>query len=102
LRRRYEDIRRRGVEVVALAPGAEEKTAAFAATRHLPFPCLADPRREAYAAYGVEARLSSLGQRPALFAIDRAGIVRYAFVGRQQWQVGDVDEALAALAGKAS
>ena len=34
----------------------------------------------------------------ALYAIDRHGIVRYAFLGSQQWQLGDIDEALAALA----
>ncbi len=45
----------------------------------------------------MESHLYSLGQRPALYAVDREGIVRYAFLGSQQWQVGDVDEALAAL-----
>jgi peroxiredoxin len=97
LRRRYSGIRARQVEVVALAPGDVEETGAFAAACELPFPCLADRERSVYRAYGVESRLLSLGQRPALFAIDVEGIVRYAHVGTQQWQVGDVDEALAAL-----
>jgi hypothetical protein len=39
----------------------------------------------------------SLGQRPALYAVDERGIVHYAYVGTQQWQLGDVDDALAAL-----
>jgi peroxiredoxin len=97
LRGRYGEIRSRGVEVLALAPGTLEETGAFVAARELPFPALADPGREVYRAYDVESRLFSLGQRPALYAIDREGIVRYAFLGSQQWQVGDVDEALAAL-----
>ena len=69
----------------------------FAAARGNPFPLLADPQRAVYLAYGVESRLLSLGQRPALFSIDRSGLVRYAFLGTQQWQLGDLDEALAAL-----
>lgn len=84
--------------MLALAPGTLEETGAFAAVRELPFPCLADPELDVYRAYEVESHLLSLGQRPALYAIDREGIVRYAFLGTQQWQVGDTDEALAALA----
>jgi peroxiredoxin len=98
LRRQYPAIRERGVEVVALAPGTREETGPFAAAQELPFPCLADPDRRVYGAYEVESDLLSLGQRPALYAIDEQGIVRYAFLGKQQWQVGDVDEALTALA----
>ena len=98
MRERYDEIRGTGVEVLALAPGSLDQTDAFAAARGIPFPLLADPQRAVYRAYGVESRLLSLGQRPALFAIDRDGIVRYAFLGTQQWQLGDIDEALVALA----
>jgi peroxiredoxin len=97
LRGRYEEFRGRGVEILALAPGSVEETQAFAVARDLPFPCLADPAREVFRAYDVESRLLSLGQRPALYAVDLEGIVRYAFLGTQQWQVGDADEALLAL-----
>jgi peroxiredoxin len=102
LRRRYTEIQERGVEVLALAPGDVDQTGAFAAARELPFPCLADPSLEVYRCYEVESRLLSLGQRPALYAVDREGILRYAFLGTQQWQVGDVDEALSALEAAAA
>jgi peroxiredoxin len=97
LRGRYREIRERGVEVLALAPGTLEETGAFVVAQGLPFPCLADPELEVYRAYEVESHLLSLGQRPGLYAVDREGTVRYAFLGTQQWQVGDTDEALAAL-----
>ena len=84
--------------MLALAPGSIDQTDAFAAARGIPFPLLADPQRDVYRAYQIESRLLSLGQRPALFAIDLGGVVRYAFLGTQQRQLGDVDEALAALA----
>lgn len=86
------------MEVLALAPGTLEETGAFATAQDMPFACLADPELDVYRAYEVESHLLSLGQRPALYAIDREGIIRYAFLGTQQWQVGDTDEALAALA----
>ena len=99
MREQYDEIRSKGVEILALAPGSLDQTGAFAAARGIPFPLLADPQLDVYRAYQVESRLLSLGQRPALYAIDRDGIIRYAFLGTQQWQLGDTDEALAALAG---
>jgi methyl-accepting chemotaxis protein len=98
LRERYDEIHATGVEVLAVAPGSLDQAEVFAAARGIPFPLLTDPQRAVYRAYGIESRLLSLGQRPALFAIDRNGVVRYAFLGTQQWQLGDVDDALAALA----
>ena len=98
MRERYDEIRGKGIELLALAPGTLDQTGAFSAAHALPFPLLADPQFEVYRTYQVESRLRSLGQRPALYAIDRAGVVRYAFLGTQQWQLGDIDEALAALA----
>ena len=99
MRERYDEIRGKGIEILALAPGSIEETGAFATARRIPFPLLADPEREVFRTYQVESRMRSLGQRPALYAVDRDGVVRYAFLGTQQWQLGDVDEALAALAG---
>lgn len=98
MRERYDEIRDKGVEVLALAPGSLEQTGAFAAAHRIPFPLLADPQLEVYRTYQVESRLLSLGQRAALYAIDRDGLVRYAFLGAQQWQLGNTDQALAALA----
>jgi len=98
LRERHDEIRGQGVEILLLAPGTLDQTGAFAAALRLPFPLLADPQRDVYRAYHVESRLLSLGQRPAPYAIDRQGIVRYAFLGTQQWRLGNIDEALAALA----
>lgn len=96
MREQHPRIRAAGVEVLAVAPAGLAEAGRVAAT--LPFPLLADPGLDVFRAYRVESRLLSLGQRPALYAIDVDGIVRYAFLGTQQWQLGDVDEALAALA----
>jgi len=35
----------------------------------------------------VVNKLSSLGQRPAVFVVDRTGIVRFDSIGKQQWQI---------------
>ena len=46
----------------------------------LPFPLLADPDGEVIRRYGVWDEEGKIA-RPAIFVIDRAGIVRYAYVG---------------------
>jgi peroxiredoxin len=94
-------IQRQGVEVLALAPAGQQETAAFASTQAIPFPLLADPALDVFSSYDVQSRLFSLGQRPALYAIDTAGIIRYAFLGRQQWQLGEIEQALAAITAAA-
>ena len=47
--------------------------------------------------YNVESKIASLGQRPALFVIDKQGMVRYAHVGAQQWDIPPVEEVLDAI-----
>ncbi len=39
----------------------------------------------------------SVGQRPGLFIVDRAGIVRYAYLGNQQWEIPPNREVLQQL-----
>lgn len=97
MRGQYNDLHQNGVEVLALAPSRIDEAQRFAATNRIPFPLLADPTLRVFRAYQVESHLLSLGQRPALYAVDCNGIVRYAYLGSQQWQLGSIDEALAAL-----
>lgn len=92
---RYDDLVDAGAEVLAIAPAGLEKTASFARAHGVPFPCLADPDRQAYASYEVESTVASLGQRPALFVVDRDGVVRYAHIGWQQWEIPRIDEVVA-------
>jgi len=56
-----------------------------------------DPDRQVYRQYDVKSTFISLGQRPGLFVIDREGVVRYAYLGRQQWEIPTVDETLRQL-----
>jgi peroxiredoxin len=97
LRERYDELQGRGVEVLALAPASREETAAFAGAQAIPFPLLADPALDVFSSYDVQSRFFSLGQRPALYAIDTARVVRYAFLGSQQWELGEIDQALSTI-----
>ena len=96
--RRFAD---RGAEVLAVAPHDVAECARYAGLAGLPFPLLADPRRRVFARYDVRWTLGSLGQRPGLYVIDRDGVVRYALLGAQQWEIPANSDVLAALAALA-
>lgn len=83
----YQEFLAAGAEVVAIVGDSVEAARSYFEKNRLPFPCLADPNHEIYDRYRVETKMLSLGQRPGLFILDRHGIVRYAHVGSQQWEI---------------
>ncbi len=53
MRRHHEDFRSRGVEVVAVAQGTGEEAAGICRSLGVESPCLGDPGKDAYAAFGL-------------------------------------------------
>jgi peroxiredoxin Q/BCP len=97
LRDDIERFRELGATVVAVAPDTVEGVARYLARNPLPYPVVADPDHRVFDAYDVQSRLVSLGQRPAVFVVDRKGVVRFDAVGAQQWQIPSDDEVLGVL-----
>ena len=71
--------------------------ARFVRDSDYPFPILADVDHAAFDAYDVVSKLTSLGQRPAVFVVDRTGIVRFDSIGTQQWEIPSNDDVLSVL-----
>ena len=80
-----------------IAPDTLGNARTFFEQHQLPFPGLVDESLAVYEQYDVQSRLLSLGQRPGLFIVDKSGIVRYAYVGTQQWEIPSNTEVLAQL-----
>lgn len=97
MRDRYPEFEQRRARVIAIAPDARENARRYFERESIPFTCLADEDRGVFRLYDVKSTLASLGQRPGLFIIDAEGIVRYAYLGWQQWEIPTVDETLAEL-----
>jgi len=97
LRDRYSEFQERGAEVIAIAPDTVENARRYFEQNEIPFPCLPDPDRTVFRQYDVRSAMVSLGQRPGLFVIDKEGLVRYAYLGWQQWEIPSVDETLEQL-----
>ena len=86
-----------GAQVVAIAPDTAEGVAKFVDGNQYPFPLLPDADHVVFDAYDVVSTLMSLGQRPALFVVDQAGVVRFDSIGTQQWQIPSNDNVLAVV-----
>ena len=97
MRDRYSEFTERGAEIVAIAPDTLDSARSFFERENLPFQSLADPDRAVFRMYDVKSAMISLGQRPGLFIVDKDGIVRFAHLGFQQWEIPSVDETLAQL-----
>ena len=80
-----------------MAPDSVENSRRHFEREDIPFPCLGDPDRRVFRMYDVKSAMISLGQRPGLFIIDAEGVVRYAYLGFQQWEIPSVEDTLKEL-----
>lgn len=90
-----------GARLVAVAPESPESVEKFVRSSPYPFALLPDPDHTVFDAYDVVSTMMSLGQRPAAFVVDGAGVVRFDSIGTQQWQIPSTDNVLAAVAALA-
>jgi peroxiredoxin len=97
LRDQYGEFQSRHAEVLAIAPDSVEHSKRYFEREDIPFPCLGDRDRRVFRQYDVKSAMISLGQRPGLFIIDADGIVRYAHLGFQQWEIPPVVDTLKEL-----
>jgi peroxiredoxin len=86
-----------GAHVVAIAPDTADGVAKFVEGNEYPFSLLADADHTVFDAYDVVSTMMSLGQRPALFVVDREGVVRFDSIGTQQWQIPSNENVLDVL-----
>ena len=104
MREAYETIQSLGAEIVAISAETLETVQSAAIGARLPFPVLSDASLTAIDRYGVRHEHEPQGKRiarPAIFIIDRQGLVRYAHVGehpRDRPALGSLLLALESLA----
>lgn len=97
MRDRISEFEERDAQLLAIAPDTPEHARDYFQRNAIPFPCLADPDRQVFRQFDVKSAMVSLGQRPGLFIVDGEGIVRYAYLGWQQWEIPSVDDTLREL-----
>jgi peroxiredoxin len=97
LREDYARFTEAGASIVAIAPESTAAVERYVGQHPVPYTIVSDSDHAVFDAYDVASRALSLGQRPALFVIDRAGVVRFDTVGTQQWQIPTNEQVLEVL-----
>jgi peroxiredoxin Q/BCP len=97
LRQDYQEFTGQDAEIVVIAPDTMGNARSFFTNNPVPFIALVDDALEVYDLFDVQSKWISLGQRPGLFIIDKQGILRYAYIGAQQWEIPANQEVLAQL-----
>ena len=73
--------------MVVIAPDTLGNARDYFSQNPVPFTVLIDNKLEVYQQFDVQSKWFSLGQRPGLFIIDKAGVVQFAYIGAQQWEI---------------
>jgi peroxiredoxin len=87
LRQEYGKFFQLNSEIVVIAPDTKDNAQDFLSRNPMPFITLVDDSLAVYQEFDVQSKLISLGQRPGLFIIDKTGVVQFAYVGAQQWEI---------------
>lgn len=97
LQQDYEKFAALGAEIIVIAPDTMENAQQYFSKNPVSFDALVDDSLEIYKMFDVQSKWTSLGQRPGLFILDQAGIVRFAYIGKQQWEIPSNEVVLAQL-----
>jgi peroxiredoxin len=88
----YAEIRKAGADVAAVATDSPKSSAGLRQQLSLPFPILCDSQRAIVKAWGVFNAEEKGGIAiPAVFVIDRAGMVRFASVDSMTARISATD-----------
>ena len=95
MRDKFEEYERRGIQIVAIYGQGINAVRSFAEREQLPFPVLVDGDRSVIRRYGVYVRINLESwnmARPSTVLVDREGVVRFVFIGRNQldWQTHEM------------
>jgi peroxiredoxin len=81
----YAEFEKRGVPILVVDAQERFRARHWKQARQYPFPILSDPTARVCALYGVAKQLMVHDEwvnLPAAFVVDKAGILRYAYVGK--------------------
>ena len=86
-----------GAEVVVVAPDTMNNSQQFFSKNPVPYVAVVDDSLEVFQLFDVQSKWYSMGQRPGLFIIDKDGVVQFAYIGLQQWEIPTNDLVLAKI-----
>jgi peroxiredoxin len=93
LRQDYNNFIDQQAEVIIIGPEDDRAFKEFWLREKMPIPGIADPQHVIAKLYGQEVKILKMGRMPALFVIDREGLMRFRHHGKAMSDIpqnGDV------------
>jgi peroxiredoxin len=97
LRQDYAKFQQRGVEIIALGPDGPNAFKRYWQENDIPFIGCADIKSRVSDLFYQEVNLLKLGRMPALFIIDKAGVIRYSHYGDSMADIPQDSEVLSLI-----
>lgn len=94
LRQDYDEFSRRGAEIIALGPDGPRTYQRFWELENMPFVGVPDIKSKIADKYYQEVNLIKLGRMPAVFVIDKNGMIRYKHYASSMSDIPDNNEIL--------
>lgn len=92
LRQDYHEFSRRGAEIIALGPDGPRAYQRFWESENMPFVGVPDIKSKIADEYYQEVNLLKLGRMPAVFVIDKNGMIRYKHYASSMSDIPDNNE----------
>ena len=99
MKKDYKEFTSRNATIVVVAPHSAEKVAEYWKKEELPMIGVPDEDGKLADLYGQEWKLLKLGRMPALFVIDRKGVLAFAQYGTSMSDIPKNSEMLKVLDG---
>jgi peroxiredoxin len=91
---RFVDLK---IELIAFGPEKESDFRDYWQKHDMPFPGIADPQHTTANQYGQEVKRLKLGRMPALFIIDKEGLIRFKHLGQSMSDIPTNNDVLAMI-----
>lgn len=97
LRQDFQKFVDRDAEIIAVGPEDAAAFSSFWESREMPFTGIPDPKHKIGKLYGQKVDMLKLGRMPALFVIDKKGVIRYSHYGNSMSDIPPDHDVLALL-----
>lgn len=97
MRQDFSKFEQRGAAIIVIGPDSADAFRKYWHENDLPFIGLADRRSRVAARYQQEVNLFKFGRMPALFVLDRQGVIRFAYYGKSMSDIPENETVLGVL-----
>jgi peroxiredoxin len=97
LSERYNDFKKAGAQIIAINAEASTEQRDFRKTKNIEYLFLSDPEAAAVKKYGIFSDTDPTHIVPSTFIIDRGGVIRWKYIGKDAHDRPQPDVVLEAL-----